>query len=68
MSRADEMTDEAKRLLLKAHGGFRIVCERCGCDVVEFDNSMGWSAESGGWGSFDLVCCGCGHSVELMGS
>lgn len=60
------MTEEAIRLLAEHHKGFKIVCMKCGCDVVEFDNSMGWSAMSGGWGSFDLKCTNCDNSVELI--
>ena len=47
-------------------GEFEVKCKKCGSTNVDLDNSMGWSEESGGWGSLDLMCQDCGNRVELM--
>lgn len=46
------------------HPGFHIICI-CGRDRVYVENSCGHSAESGGWGSVELVCAGCGARVSV---
>jgi hypothetical protein len=51
---------------LATHPGFNITCRFCGSSLVYVDNSLGFSATSGGWGSVDLVCDNCDHQVELV--
>lgn len=50
------------------HPGFTTLCQRCGSRAVYFENSLGYSAESGGWGSADLICASCGYSTALIAS
>jgi ribosomal protein S27E len=47
-------------------GDFEVKCNKCGSTNVNLDNSMGFSPESGGWGSLDLECQDCGNRTELM--
>lgn len=62
------LTDEAKRLLALAHEGFKITCLKCGCEDIKFNNTMGFSGQSGSWGSFDMNCTNCRNSVQLIGN
>lgn len=48
--------------------GFRLVCKKCGSDRVTYGNDLGFSAESGAWGSVDLECEACGNETTLVGS
>ena len=48
--------------------GFEVKCLKCGSTDVLLDNSLGFSAVSGGWGSVDLVCQGCKARVEIVES
>lgn len=48
------------------HPGFTITCRACGSTMVYVENSLGASAESGGWGSVDLICLACSAQVELV--
>jgi hypothetical protein len=52
----------------KTHLGFTVTCCECGSTRVYFDNSLGYSATSGGWGSCDLICDECGNQTELASS
>lgn len=52
----------------KTHEGFTVTCDKCGSKVVTVENSLGFSAESGSWGSVDLVCQACDNRTELVGS
>lgn len=54
--------DEAKN----THPGFTIVCDKCGSKIVIVDNSLGFSAQSGSWGSVDLECLTCGANTEIV--
>lgn len=47
------------------HPGFTIICDTCGSSNVIVDSTVGFSAESGGWGSVDLECQDCMASVEI---
>lgn len=50
----------------QTHPGFTITCDKCGSTMVITENTMGFSAESGGWGSLDLVCLECDARTELV--
>ena len=63
MSAENEITVEECE---ETHPGFEVKCKSCGSTRVIFENTMGWSALSGGWGSADLECLDCGHSTELV--
>jgi len=45
--------------------GFIVVCAKCGSKRVRLDNSLGWSPESGGWGSLDLICDDCNNTIAI---
>jgi hypothetical protein len=49
------------------HPGFTIMCNICGSSVY-VDNSLGFSATSGSWGSVDLVCNNdaCDNVTEIV--
>ena len=51
---------------LATHPGFTIICNKCQSKRVYFENGIGFSAESGTWGTADLVCADCGSGVELI--
>ena len=36
--------------------GFAIVCEKCGSANVHIENTVGYSRESGLWGSIEIIC------------
>lgn len=46
------------------HPNFTVTCKGCGSTRVIFDNSLGWSPESGGWGDAFLRCLEC----DLVGN
>lgn len=46
--------------------GFTVVCDKCGSQNVRLENSMGFSAESGAWGSLDLICDDCENTVSIV--
>lgn len=46
--------------------GFIIICENCGSIKIRLDNSLGWSPESGGWGSVDIVCSACTYRCPIV--
>lgn len=46
--------------------GFTVQCDKCGSFKVTLENSLGYSPESGGWGSLDFQCLFCGNETELM--
>lgn len=50
----------------ETHEGFEIKCVKCESTMVYFENDMGYSPESGGWGSADLVCHHCGNRTSLV--
>lgn len=45
--------------------GFTITCDRCGSTEVYLENTMGHSAESGGWGELTLICNACNHRADI---
>lgn len=45
--------------------GFIIRCIKCGSDQIVIDNTLGYSPESGAWGSIDLKCNKCSHQAEI---
>ena len=49
----------------ESHPGFTIFCDKCNSHDVSVDITVGFSAESGGWGGVDLDCQTCGESTEL---
>lgn len=48
--------------------GFIVTCKQCGSTEVEVENSVGFSAASGGWGEVELVCRGkgCENRVSVF--
>jgi ribosomal protein S27E len=48
--------------------GFTVTCNNCGSTLIELDDSLGFSAQSGGWGSIDIECLNCGNSTTLRES
>lgn len=46
--------------------GFTVQCDKCASFKVTLENSMGYSPESGAWGSLDFLCLSCGNKTELM--
>jgi hypothetical protein len=50
------------------HPDFTIICDKCGSKDCYIDNSLGFSETSGGWGSVDIVCNDCEHSIEIVES
>lgn len=45
--------------------GFTIKCDFCGSKHVYLENTLGYSAESGGWGSLTLVCSKCEKRTDI---
>lgn len=50
----------------KTHPGFTITCQTCGSTDVVVENTLGWSSQSGAWGSIDLSCNDCTNSSPLF--
>lgn len=48
-------------------GSFKVTCE-CGSKNIELDNSLGYSPESGRWGSIDIHCLDCDKRAEIVSS
>jgi len=59
---------EDKDLVKQTHPGFTITCDKCGSQRVEVENSLGFSPQSGGWGSVDLHCLDCDARTEIVES
>lgn len=49
----------------RAHAGFTLSCDSCGSTAVIQESDMGYSEESGPWGSVDLVCMNC-HARTIL--
>lgn len=49
----------------QTHPGFTVTCQGCRSTLVYVESSVGGSAESGGWGSVDLVCDNCDQRTEV---
>lgn len=62
------MSDTIADLHAKQHPGFTITCDQCGSAAITIENSLGFSAESGGWGSIDLVCDTCDSRATIVES
>lgn len=56
---------EEESLAQKTHPRFTITCESCGSTDVVVDNTIGFSPQSGAWGSLSLDCSECGNSETL---
>lgn len=61
-----DTTDEQREAQYKLWPGFTVQCRHCDDFNVYLDNSMGFSAMSGSWGSIDFVCLDCGTRTALM--
>ncbi len=48
--------------------GFSIKCNKCNNNQITIDNSLGYSALSGGWGSIDLICSKCNNVGKVYDS
>jgi hypothetical protein len=59
------MTDKRQEASDETHPGFTITCDKCDSTLVMVDSSVGFSAESGVWGSVSLDCQECDASVEI---
>lgn len=53
---------------METHPGFLIACRKCGSNRVVFENTLGFSEMSGGWGEATLTCLDCGESTTLIES
>ena len=60
------MAEETLEFCLKMYPGFSITCLKCKSQRIAVENTVGFSALSGGWGSVDLRCLDCDHYVELF--
>lgn len=54
-----------EEMCMETHPGFKIICQKCQGIKVYFENDMGFSPESGAWGSANLVCNNCDNSTVL---
>lgn len=63
-----DVTDEQREAQEKLWPNFTVCCNRCSGFNITLDNSMGFSAESGGWGSIDMICEDCKTSTEIVSS
>ena len=55
----------AAELASDTHKGFSIKCDRCGEGYVVVQSDVGFSPQSGGWGSVRLRCLACDADVDL---
>lgn len=60
------MNDE--ELFASTHPEFTVTCNKCGSTRVYVENTVGCSAESGMWGSVDLVCADCDNTTTVFES
>jgi hypothetical protein len=44
---------------------FIVTCKECNSINIEIENGIGYSNESGSWGSLDLICADCGNREEV---
>lgn len=47
--------------------GFTVFCDNCDSKDIYVENSLGYSPESGQWGSIDFVCANCGQRTVIYG-
>lgn len=64
----DRATETQREAQSKFWPGFIVQCQHCNGFNIDLDNSMGHSAESGSWGSIDMVCNDCGTKTEIVSS
>lgn len=62
MSAVDDPNEPESK---KTHPDFTITCDECGSQDVAVLISVGFSAESGSWGSVDLECQACNNSTDI---
>ena len=60
-----EREDVEQKDIDETHPGFTVICDKCKSKKVYVESSCGASAESGAWGSVDLVCNDCGNRIEV---
>lgn len=53
-------------VLQEAFGGFRVQCRECGSERVDWINTLGFSAVSGGWGEAGFRCLDCGCETHMI--
>lgn len=47
---------------------FTVQCDVCGSHKISLENTMGYSAESGGWGEISFQCNDCGNVTHIVES
>jgi hypothetical protein len=47
---------------------FIVRCRSCKSFKIHLENTLGYSPESGGWGSVEFVCQDCGTRSTIMDS
>lgn len=47
------------------HPGFTIICDKCKSNECYIDSNVGFSDESGAWGSVDIICKKCEASIDI---
>ncbi len=45
--------------------GFTVICNKCSSNNVYFENTLGFSELSGGWGELSFICSDCESSVDI---
>ena len=40
---------------------FKVICKKCGSEDIQFEDSRGFSCESGSWGELKICCEECGE-------
>jgi len=49
----------------RQHPGFEITCRKCSKQMAVFESDVGFSCQSGAWGSVRLLCLYCGKSDRI---
>lgn len=60
-------TAERETACKVSHPGFTISCDKCGSKCVTVESSIGYSRETGQWGSVELVCYDCNERASIYG-
>ena len=50
----------------KMFGEFKVECKMCGSSKVIIDSNLGFSPQSGSWGSVDFWCIDCENYHEIF--
>lgn len=50
----------------QAFGTFTVTCDKCGSQNVAWENTLGYSAMSGGWGEAGFRCDDCGNRTDMI--